>query len=159
MTGGKTDLREGGIRVPYLVSWPGKIEPSVNAELVSTIDILPTVADLIDVDITSEVLDGKSLLPRLIGQGDWDRGSVFWQIDLYKGFYPQPGGRPSPYATAMMRSDQWKLLANDSIPVALFDLESDPLEQRNLIDLYPNQVLDLHQEVMEFLQAPRMIVD
>ncbi|NQZ76611.1 MAG: sulfatase-like hydrolase/transferase [Ekhidna sp.] len=52
LTGGKTDLREGGIRVPYLVSWPGKIEPSVNAELVSTIDILPTVADLIDVDIT-----------------------------------------------------------------------------------------------------------
>jgi arylsulfatase A-like enzyme len=67
LKGYKRDLYEGGIRVPMIARWPGKIEPATKTDLISAFwDVMPTLADLIGAEITGNI-DGISFLPTLLG--------------------------------------------------------------------------------------------
>ncbi len=130
--GGKTDLHEGGIRIPMIAWWPGQIPASVVGEDVThTNDILPTFCAAAGIPITPKI-DGINILPRLMNQLKLhDSRRLFGQIDFYD-WYPQPGGKPQPYATEAVREGSWKLLARDGHAVALYNLQEDPYERRNL---------------------------
>ena len=68
LRGIKRDLYEGGIRVPFIARWPGKIKPGSTSDHVSASwDILPTCAELAGVR-AREGIDGLSMLPTLLGQ-------------------------------------------------------------------------------------------
>ena len=154
--GGKTDLHEGGIRVPAMISWPARLPQGKVVETFGQhVDLLPTLSEAAGVTPPADwPLDGVSLLPHLMGGPAPERGTVFWQLDLYKSLqrhYP----KPEPYSTEIARRGQWKLLALDGKPTELFDLEADPLERKNLLNDRPDVVAELTAELREFLAAPR----
>lgn len=159
LKGGKTDLHDGGLRVPMLVRWPTVIKAGQTSNAFGhTNDLLPTFCEAASVKLPKTLpLDGQSLLPHMKGKrppSDKARGTVFWQLDLYKRIqrhYP----KPKPYATEVARQGKWKLLALKGKPVELFDIESDPNEKRNVIDDHPDLVASLTAQLKEWLKAPR----
>ena len=124
---GKADLHEGGIRVPGFLTWSGKILPKIENRPSNTIDILPTLASAASINYKD--FDGINLL-----NDQYDR-NLFWEMEIYK-WYPQPGSKPKPYSSRVIRSGNWKLLADTSGPKELFNMEVDSLEQNNVLANY-----------------------
>jgi len=159
LKGGKTDLHDGGLRVPMIVRWPAAIPAGQSSDAFGhTNDLLPTICEAAGVELPRGLaIDGLSLLPHMKGKSPPSaeaRGTVFWQLNLYKKIqrhYP----KPKPYATEVAMRGKWKLLALGGRPVELFDVESDPNEQRNAIDNHPDLVASLTAQLKEWLNAPR----
>jgi len=134
--GYKRDLYEGGIRVPMVAVWPGKIEAGTQSDHVSAFwDFLPTVAELTDTPLPVET-DGVSYLPSLLGQpGQKEHDYLYWE-------FTKRGGRKA------IRVGQWKGVVNNLIEdpnalMELYDLSSDPGETKNLAQEYPEVVAEL----------------
>jgi arylsulfatase A len=104
----KGSLWEGGIRVPGLVRWPGRIRAgSVSDEPVSGVDFLPTVCAITEVKPPGErVLDGTNVLPVFEGKSMSHRAPLYWQFNLSTG---EP--------KVALRDGDWKLLASFGPPV------------------------------------------
>jgi N-sulfoglucosamine sulfohydrolase len=88
---GKRTSYEGGLRIPMIIRWPGKAKPAqVHQELVSTIDLLPTVLEATGV-AAIKTLPGRSLLPLLRGEEVRWRNHLFAEYHLHSAhnFYPQ----------------------------------------------------------------------
>ena len=159
LKGGKTDLHEGGIRVPMIVRWPASIDAGqTRHEFGHSNDLLPTFCEAAGVELPENLpLDGRSLLPQLTGQKSTEeaRGTVFWQLNLYKKIqrhYP----KPNPYATEVAMQGKWKLLSLDGDPVELFDIEADPNEKNNLLESQPDRAATMANEVKAWLSEPRV---
>ncbi len=154
--GGKTDLHEGGIRVPFFAVWPGHIpEAEVSFQTGHHTDLLPTLCEAVGISYESLELDGISLLPNLVNQEWIERGVLLWQLDLYRQMqrhYP----KPKPYATTVAYDGLWKLLLNETEPVELFHLENDPREVKNLLEEHPEIASRLKNYVEQFLNEPRL---
>jgi len=131
LRGEKTMLAEGGIRVPFVVSWPGVIPPGQVIETpVSTLDIAATVLTLTGSDTRD--LDGVDLLPLLTGVAkDLPRDALFW------GF----GGQTA------VRRGKWKLLSTRTSGDFLFSLDDDPLEETNRLREFPGIASGLKDEL------------
>lgn len=157
LKGGKTDLHEGGIRVPFIARWPRRIKPGMESrELGHTNDLLPTCCAVAGTPLPDDhQCDGLNLLPLLTGRADrLERGMMFWRVKLYKHLqrhYP----KPKPYATEVARRGRWKLLAFNGEPVELIDMEADLVEQRNLLEERPDVAQSLHRELTTWLDEPR----
>ena len=157
LKGGKTDLHEGGIRVPFIASWPGRIPAgSASDSIGHTIDLLPTLCAAAGVPVPAAAqMDGVSLLGHWLENTPVERsGPLLWQLDLYKRLqrhYP----KPTPYATEVAMEGKWKLLCSNAEPLELFDLEADLGETNNLLDTQPETVARLARSVHAFLDAPR----
>jgi arylsulfatase A-like enzyme len=138
LLGGKVTFFEGGVRVPFLASWPGTIAPARTLDApVSTLDLLPTALDLAGARSPAgeHRLDGVSLLPLLRGEATTlDRRDLFW--------------RNSQSWAA--RHDNWKLIQYEGLTPFLFDLASDPGESRNLAAAQPERVADLTRRFREW---------
>ncbi len=153
--GGKTDLHEGGIRVPFFAVWPGMITGGlVSFQRGHHIDILPTLCEAAGIDVTDLQLDGISLLPQLMGDAAVERGTLFWQMDLYRSLQ-RHYAKPEPFATGIAYRGPWKLLLDSIRPVELFHLENDPHEVMNLIHEYPEIVNEFSKDLLGFYGAPR----
>ena len=156
--GGKTDLHEGGIRVPMIANWPGRIAGGTKSDVLGhTSDILPTFCAAVGVRLPKgDKFDGVNLLPHMSeGAGPPDRGTVFWQMDLYNHLqrhYP----KPKPYSTEVARRGKWKLLTREGEPMELFDLEADPLEKHNRLQEQPAIAGALRRELRGWLSEPRL---
>ena len=154
--GGKTDLHEGGIRVPMFAVWKDRISANqVSFEDGHMTDLLPTICQAAGISTDALELDGLSLLDHLTtGEPVKNRDVLLWQMDLYthmQRHYP----KPKPYATAIVKKGKWKLLADGDKPVELFDLENDYREMNNLLGHYPEVEKELLDELKTFLQEPR----
>jgi arylsulfatase A-like enzyme len=87
MRGRKGSTDEGGVRVPFVIRWPGEIPAGTEiSEIAGSIDLLPTLADLAGIPVGAEKpLDGKSLQPLLLGSAeDWPDRRLFahWNGDV-----------------------------------------------------------------------------
>lgn len=121
--GGKGWVYEGGIRVPFLLRWPG-VAPAgkVEATPVSTIDIVPTA--LAAAGLEAAGVDGKDLTPLLRG-GDLAERDLFWHYPHYGNQGGFPGGA--------IRSGKWKLVENyEDGRTSLYDLSKDAGERADL---------------------------
>jgi uncharacterized sulfatase len=130
LRGMKRALYEGGIRVPFLARWPGKIKAnSVNAHIGYFGDVLATMSDLTK-QATPAGLDSISLLPTLLG-----KGKQLQHRYLYFEFYEQ-GGRQS------VRFGNWKAIRQPMLTgkVQLYDLAKDLGETNDLAAAYPDIV-------------------
>ncbi|MDA1028153.1 MAG: sulfatase [Bacteroidetes bacterium] len=120
---GKGWLYEGGILEPTIIKWPGETMPgSVSAELVSSIDYLPTMLEIAGLE--SKITDGRSIVPVLRGKNQPER-TLFWHYP----HYGNQGGSPS----GAIRKGPWKLIQffeNDE--AELYNLDEDPSETRDL---------------------------
>lgn len=129
--GGKTSTYEGGIRVPFVMKWPGRIKPgSTMAEPVSTLDILPTLAAAASVPVTgTQPLDGKDLMPWIEGTKTGSPHELlYWKLG------PE----------SAIRRGKWKLwIDNAGQKSRLYDLDADPGEMRDLSQQEPAIKSDL----------------
>lgn len=100
---GKGSAYEGGVRVPFIVAWPGKVAPKVVSDVPAvTIDIYPTVLELAGIRPMQSLVDGVSLAPLLTKGSKPERDTVFWHYPHY-----HPGGA-TPYSA--VRSGDWRLV-------------------------------------------------
>ena len=155
--GGKTDLHEGGIRVPMIVSWPKRIRAGKTSDAVAgTVDLLPTFCAAASVTVPKAAHgDGISLLPHLTtGANLANRPPLLWQLDLYPSMQRRDP-RPKPYATEAIVDGQWKLLTRDAQPLELFDLQADVGETQNLLARHPDVAAKLAADIRDFLKSPR----
>ncbi len=152
---GKGTSWEGGQREPMIARWPGKIPPgTICNKLSSTIDILPTLAEITGAPLPKLKIDGVSILPLLLGDKKANPRKVFyyyyrrnsleavrkghWKLVFphtyrsYEGVLPGTGGMPGKY--------NW-----DSTGLALYDLRRDPGERYDVKALYPQVVAELQK--------------
>lgn len=126
--GRKRSLYEGGVRMPLIVKWPGRIAcGDVNNDVVlSGVDLLPTVCALAEIDAPST--DGEDFSPAL-KSSDWSRRRpLFWEYRFPNASHPM---HCSPMLA--MRRENWKLLINpDMSRVELYDIPNDAMEMNNL---------------------------
>ena len=145
LRGKKRYLFLGGLRVPGIVRWPGRVTGgSVNDEPAGALDILPTLAELLDVELSPDrVIDGQSIAGLLLGNREFKRERIFyWSI-------PTPDGME--YA---IRDGDWKMILNpDGEAEYLFNLVDDPYEIRNLLDEQPRLTKDLLEKFRAYRQS------
>jgi arylsulfatase A-like enzyme len=124
---GKQHMYEGGLRVPGVARWPGRIQAGSQTELqLLTMDIFSTVCEVAGIPAPPEV-EGVSFLPTLLGKVQPEASR-----DLY--FVRREGGRTYGGETieALIRG-RWKLLQDSPwAPLELYDLQLDPQETRNV---------------------------
>lgn len=114
---------EASVRVPLLVHYPKQFAPRRVSQNVSTLDILPTLVDLVGAKLSPHLpLDGLSLFPHLNGNGAAGHDTVFAE---YCG-----EGTIAPMM--MIRRGPWKYITCPADPDQLYNLDDDPLELRNL---------------------------
>lgn len=131
LRGFKQQDYEGGIRVPWIVSWPARLEGGRKCDVpICSIDLLPTVLAAAGVACpTDRLLDGKNILPALQGQVDSLHDHLFWSS----------GGQSGKWA---VRSGNWKLVGQKDL-VELFDLAADAGETTDLSNDLPDKVAEL----------------
>jgi arylsulfatase A len=144
----KGHLYEGGIRVPWVVRWPGKIDPASRCDvpIIST-DVFPTLLEIAGLKPTPGIpLDGESLIPVLTGTGKLKRSSLFFHYPNY-AFHKQNrlGGA--------IRKGNFKLIRYyDDETVELYDLDSDQGEKHNLAATKPDMARELREELDRWLE-------
>jgi len=79
LRGGKYSLLDAGTRVPFFVSWPGKIEPGVSDALVSQIDLFASIADILNIDLLKGAEDSEVLSNVLLGESETGRTELFME--------------------------------------------------------------------------------
>jgi uncharacterized sulfatase len=126
-TGSRPNLFDDAIRVPLLVSWPGVLAPgTVLEQVVSNLDVLPTVVDLVGLGIPENLaIRGRSLVPSLRGPSPaWD-DTLYGQYDMHHGQVAR---------MRMIRTPTWKLVRHfePGGEDELYHLADDPGELRNL---------------------------
>lgn len=144
LRGGKSELYEGGIRVPLIVRYPGVVPAgSVTAAPVSTVDFYPTLLAFTGAKPpAAHVLDGSDL------SALWREGrapeprTLYWHYPLAKPHFL--GGR----SCGALRDGDWKLLEFFDRPqVELYNLAADPGETRNLAGDEPARLADLQSKL------------
>lgn len=167
LRGRKTELWEGGIRVPAIFYWPGQIAPGqVITAPACVVDMLPTICDIVGVDVPADrAIDGVSLWPLFQG-GDLERDTpLYW-------FYSP--SRP----VCVIRDGDWALVADPTIELPtqnmfleefigdikatelenfrLYNLRTDPGQQQDVAQEHPDRyqamkrtMLRLHREVVD----------
>ena len=141
LRGLKMDLYEGGISVPFIARWPGKIAPNtVSGHASVQYDIMPTLAALTGKPVPN--LDGISLLPTLMGQPAAQKNHPFFYFE-----YPENGGQLA------VRIGNWKGIKRNvrkdpSGAWELFNMETDRYEKNNVAAAHP----ELIREMMEVAQ-------
>lgn len=118
LKGGKTDLHEGGLKVPMIASWPGQIpNGKVSTAFGHTNDILPTFCAAAGLKLPKALkIDGMNLLLHLTKREpiNWDqRGTVHWQLDIYRHLQRRGVPKPRPYSKEVTRQGRWKMLSLD----------------------------------------------
>lgn len=141
LKGYKTTLYEGGIRVPMIAKWPGKIKPGSTSDHVSAFwDVVPTIADITGGKHPEDV-DGISFLPTLIGEPDQqDHDYLYWEFH----------GRWDGAQAARM--GDWKAVRlgghlDPAAPIELYDLATDIGEEEDVAESNPEVV----KKVKEFM--------
>ena len=138
LTGLKRDLTEGGIRVPMLARWPGRIAPGTVTDHLSAFwDVMPTLCDLAGAAPPADI-DGLSFLPTLLGQADGQRQHTY----LYWEFYEYGGKRA-------VRRGKWKAIQHNlqkkPTAIMLYDLETDLAEQNDVAADHPDVVKEMER--------------
>lgn len=146
--GYKASLFQGGINVPFIARWPGKIAANHTDEsLISAVDLLPTFCEIAGVALpASYVPDGVSQVAALKGKPAILRSKpLFWK---FPSKWPAPTNTPEHWSSYVVVHQNWKLLANqDSSYTELYDITQDPYEKTDLKGAKPEVVTKLLAEL------------
>jgi len=146
ITGGRKEykgsLMEGGIGVPFIARWPGKIPAGKvdQTNIISAVDLLPTFCELAEIDLPSDYRpDGFSQVAALKGEKlETRKKPLFWRMTQSRLSYA-------------IVDENWKLVANkDFSKCELYDLVADPLESKELSSTQPEVVEELKTLIVEW---------
>lgn len=147
LKGGKASINEGGIRVPLIVSWPGRIAAGTTSDaVVGCVDYYPTLLDLLGIQPNpKQIIDGVSIAPVLLGTGKLSRESYFtWHSTRF----------------ASVRQGDWKLIRTIGPSKegklhevhALYNLKDDLGETTNLARENKAKVAELHALIDRYVK-------
>lgn len=153
LRGQKGDLYEGGVRVPMIARWPGKVKAgSVSRQMWAFWDFLPTAAELAGVK-SPEGLDGISMLPALLGKKQKAHEYLYWELPQYDG---KTGTFPDAPVFQAMRRGNWKAIRpRGGKPVELYDLAKDPGERENVAAANPKLAAEFDERLRAARRSPR----
>lgn len=149
LRGFKGMLYEGGIRVPWIVRWPGKIQPgTTNSTPVISTDYYPTLLEAAGLPPTPDhPLDGKSIMPLLTQSAGFDRDALYFH-------YPNYAFHKKNRLGSAIREGDYKLIKNyDDDSLELYDLRSDIGEENNLATKSPELAKRLADKLDACLRA------
>jgi arylsulfatase A len=155
LRGGKGTTYEGGMRVPFIARWPRRVPAGkISREPLSHLDLLPTIAALAGGKLPEAKIDGADISPILLGKPD--------ATNPHEALFYYSNGNLNA-----VRSGRWKFKVQTTlqdeteygkydqpdakVPPALYDLERDPSEQKNVIKDHPQIV----ERLKALLQAQR----
>jgi len=177
---GKLTTFEGGVRVPFLARWPGKVPANrVNDELFTGLDLLPMIAKLTGADLPKAKIDGVDLSPLLLGEKNaagrksfaYFSGSELhavrsgkWKLHVPHEYLvvngiPGKDGKPANYENMKPNAIEESGIRGiasrhgyrvQKLELSLFDLSTDPGETKNLAADHPDIVKQLSTLVDEF---------
>lgn len=152
--GRKWSLYEGGIRMPFIVRWPGKIPAGKTDDqsVVLAMDWLPSVASLTKSALPDDKFDGEDRSAVFLGKPSDRSAPVFWEYGVHGSIKPGKPEHRSPQLA--MRDGNWKLLCNpDGSQLMLFDLKQDVGEKNNLADSQPETTTRMKRQVINWWEA------
>jgi len=127
MKGKKGSVDEGGIRVPFYISWPGKIKPGVTEQLAQNIDLLPTLVDLCQLNFNPILpVDGKNLSAVILKNNK--------PFDRF--IFSRQGHYPLDRCAGSVRNNQFRMVASAK-DTLLFDLRKDPAQKMDISKTQP----------------------
>ncbi len=173
--GGKYSIYEGGTRIPFITHWHGRIKPDVSDALVSQLDLLRSLAGLVNEPVPDGgAPDSLNVLPALLGQVAKGRQTLVeeagvlairdgnWKLidrSQRPGAHPPP---PPPEVTDPRAIEQRKrreqlfmpgAVDYATAPLELYDLEFDPGETNNIAKLHPDVVERLRRQLEDLRRA------
>ena len=141
--GGKHGMNEGGIRVPWIVRWPGHV-PAKRVDdksVISGADYLPTLCALTGVTIDSTKFEGEDTSAAWLGKKEHLRTKpLLWKTS-------------APGSDAGIREAQWKLITptrKNGTKLALYDIINDPTEKQDLASKHPDVVQTLSKKIKDW---------
>jgi arylsulfatase A-like enzyme len=146
---GKGFLYEGGIRVPMIASWPGKIKSGTGSDHISSFqDLLPTLCEITGTDLPEDV-DGISYLPELLGsENQEEHPYLYWE-------FPESGGQQA------VRMGSWKAIRTGihkgNLSLELYNLETDIREEFDVATSHPDLIRKM-EAVMSEEHVPSELV-
>ncbi|MEM1443351.1 MAG: arylsulfatase [Verrucomicrobiota bacterium] len=161
MRGRKTQLWEGGHRVPCFVRWPegGLSDGRDIGGLTQVQDLLPTLLTLTQSEVEKLEFDGIDLAPMLMGEEEVDPERM---LVINYSRMPQGFEYPAPDSPSIMRREmsgvlwkRWRLLEDRE----LYDLESDPTQENNVIEKHPEVVATMRSTLNEWWREVKDIAN
>lgn len=136
LSGTKSNHLEGGVRVPFVLSWPAKLKrPATYTKTVSTLDLLPTFYENAGGKTYKKTIDGVNLIPYLTGENTSNpHPELYWKKDV----------------RAAIRYEDYKLIRYPDRPAELYDLSQDISELTNIADTHPEIVRKLYKKIFEW---------
>ncbi|MCP3928751.1 MAG: sulfatase-like hydrolase/transferase [Bacteroidetes bacterium] len=129
----KQSVYEGGLRVPFVISWPDKLKPGTCDEPVISIDVLPTVCAALGIELSDELTyDGRNILSAINRPKKRKKKPLHDQL-----FFDGDQG------SWAVREGDWKLLCTRKLSIELYNLKDDLSEKNNLAEQEPQKVADL----------------
>ena len=158
---GKGTAWDGGLKVPGIISWQGKIKPAIVCNrLMTTMDLLPTIIDICDAKLPIKKIDGVDFKNVLLGDKNANpRDEFAYYYDknnlkaIRKGNWKLVFAATSQTysAPATIGGDRYPgKYAQVKVPMGLYDLSIDPGEDRNVIQQYPEKVKELNAIANKF---------
>lgn len=141
LRGFKGSLWEGGIRVPAIIEWPAKVKPAVTDFPASTMDIFPTIAEIVGIPISASIQpqDGQSVLPVMLGNNPKREKPIPFRFNK--------GGALINYSFKLYAEDRH---SND---FKLFNLVEDPQEKVNVMEEFPEIFDEMKAQFHAFDQS------
>jgi len=135
---------EGGIRVPMIASWPGKIKAGSKTDHISAFwDVLPTFSELVKIEVPEDI-DGISFLPTLFEGEQVEHEFLYWEFPSYQG-------------QQAVRMGDWKGIRKDifkgNMKIELYNLKNDLAETKDVADQHPDVVAQI-EAIMKSEHTP-----
>lgn len=137
---GSGSLYEGGLRVPAIISWPGRIQPSISTERAHITDMYTTLLEIAGASLSKndqvKPIDGINILPALLENQLLPQRTLILNVNEFGG--------------AVLKSN-WKLINISTLPTQteLYDIENDPSEEFNVARQHPEIVRELSATLLE----------
>jgi arylsulfatase A-like enzyme len=145
---GKGSAYEGGVRVPWIVRWPGVTKPGTTSDVpVITCDLYPTLVEACGLTVpATHAVDGVGLVSVLKGGAAPEREALYWHYPHY-----HPGGA-TPYSAA--RFGDWRVVEFfETGKVELYNLKDDVGEKTDLAAKEPGRTATFHAKLKAWRQA------
>ena len=161
LRGIKSDVWEGGHRIPFLARWPGKVSPgTTNSQTISLIDFMRTAADIIGAQLPSNAAeDSVSFLPELLGNASSSSSNRLFVLESGIGQFgirsnnwmyidSDTGDGHNPELEPVWFQSARKIAATTGAPVLLYDLNNDLAEKTNLLSQKGALVAQLQNQLV-----------
>ena len=141
LRGRKRHSYEGGIRVPGIIRWPGRVKPgSESVEPMVGSDVFTTICDILDMELPQDrTIDGASILPLFDGKPVVRKQPLYWRNHL----------APQNQKVALRVGD-WKIIGSDDLThFELYNLKDDPQETTELYQEHPEKFAELRMQLVK----------